>query len=103
MSDLAPLLQGFFTDKLMLQLQASPHTIAAYRDTFTLLLGFAEQRTGHRPTCLSIADLDAPTIGASSSTWKPTAATPPQPATPAWPLSVRSSATRPCGPPSTRQ
>ncbi|WP_406002440.1 tyrosine-type recombinase/integrase [Streptomyces sp. NBC_00829] len=64
MSDLAPLLQGFFTDKLMLQLQASPHTIAAYRDTFTLLLGFAGQRTGHRPTRLSIADLDAPAIGA---------------------------------------
>ncbi len=64
MSNLAPLLQGFFTDKLMLQLQASQHTIAAYRDTFTLLLGFAEQRTGRRPTRLSIADLDAPTIGA---------------------------------------
>jgi integrase/recombinase XerD len=64
MSDLAPLLQGFFTDKLMLQLQASQHTIAAYRDTFTLLLGFAEQRTGRPPARLSIADLDAPTIGA---------------------------------------
>ncbi|MFI1884391.1 tyrosine-type recombinase/integrase [Streptomyces jumonjinensis] len=64
MSDLAPLLQGFFTDKLMLQLQASGHTIAAYRDTFTLLLGFTQQRTGRRPVQLSIADLDAPAIGA---------------------------------------
>ena len=64
MSDLAPLLQGFFTDKLMLQLQASTHTVASYRDTFKLLLGFAEQRTGRRPARLSIADLDAPTIGA---------------------------------------
>jgi site-specific recombinase XerD len=64
MSDLAPLLQGFFTDKLMLQLQASEHTTAAYRDTFTLLLGFAEQRTGRRPAALSIDDLDAPAIGA---------------------------------------
>ncbi|MGW1616976.1 tyrosine-type recombinase/integrase, partial [Streptomyces sp. NPDC002285] len=64
MSDLAPLLQGFFTDKLMLQRQASTHTIAAYRDAFTLLLGFAQQRTGRRPARLSIADLDAPTIGA---------------------------------------
>jgi len=63
-SDLAPLLQGFFTDKLMLQLQASAHTIAAYRDTFTLLLGFAEQRTGSHPAQLSIADIDAPAIGA---------------------------------------
>lgn len=39
-SDLAPLLQSFFTDKLMRQRQASPNTIAAYRDAFTLLLGF---------------------------------------------------------------
>ena len=64
MSDLAPLLQGFFTDKLMHQLQASAHTIAAYRDTFTLLFAFAEQRLGRRPVQLRVADLDAPTIGA---------------------------------------
>lgn len=65
MSDLAPLLQGFFTEKLMLQLQlqASQHTIAAYRDTFTLLLGYAEQRTGRPPTRLSITDLDSPATG----------------------------------------
>lgn len=64
MSDLAPLLQGFFTDKLMRQRQASPHTITAYRDTFTLLLGFARQRTGRQPAQLSVADLDADCIGA---------------------------------------
>ncbi|MGH3439619.1 MAG: tyrosine-type recombinase/integrase [Pseudonocardiaceae bacterium] len=64
MSDLAPLLQGFFTDKLMLQRQASPHTVSAYRDTFTLLLGFLTQRTGQAPARLSISDLDAPAIGA---------------------------------------
>jgi integrase/recombinase XerD len=64
MSDLAPLLQGFFTDKLMHHLQASAHTIAAYRDTFKLLLAFVEQRCGRRPDRLRIADLDAPTIGA---------------------------------------
>lgn len=63
MSDLAPLLQGFFTDKLMLQRQASPNTVAAYRDTFTLLLGFVHIRTGRHPAQLSVADLDAPTIG----------------------------------------
>lgn len=64
MSDLAPLLQGFFTDKLMHHLQASAHTIAAYRDTFKLLLAFVEQRCGRRPDRLCLADLDAPTIGA---------------------------------------
>jgi integrase/recombinase XerD len=64
MSDLAPLLQGFFTDKLMLQRQASPHTVAAYRDTFKLLLGFLAQRASRPPARLSITDLDAPAISA---------------------------------------
>ncbi|MEH0470084.1 hypothetical protein QA943_14660 [Streptomyces sp. B21-097] len=48
----------------MPQLQESRRTFADYRDTFTFLLGFAERRTGRRPTRLSIADLDAPAIGA---------------------------------------
>jgi len=60
----APLLQGFFSDKLVRQRQASPHTIAAYRDAFKLLLGFACQRTGRQPSQLGVADLDAATIGA---------------------------------------
>lgn len=64
MSDLAPLLQAFFTDKLIRQRHASPHTIAAYRDAFTLLLGFIFQRTGRQPSQLSVADLDAVTVGA---------------------------------------
>jgi integrase/recombinase XerD len=64
MSDLAPLLQAFFTDKLIRQRQASPHTIAAYRDAFTLLLGFICQRSGRQPSQLSVTDLDAVTIGA---------------------------------------
>ena len=64
MSDLAPLLQGFFTDKLIRQRHASPHTIAAYRDAITLLLGFVHQRTGRPPARLSITDLDAETIAA---------------------------------------
>jgi integrase/recombinase XerD len=61
---LAPTLQAFFTDRLARQRQASPHTIAAYRDTFRLLLTFAEQRTGKAPSTLQIADLDAPLVGA---------------------------------------
>ena len=64
MSTLAPTLQAFFTDRLVRQRQASPHTVAAYRDTFKLLLAFAEQRTGKPPSSLEIADLDAPLIGA---------------------------------------
>ena len=62
MNDLAPVLQRFFTDKLMLQRQASPHTVIAYRDTFKLLLGFVQQSTGRHPARMGLADLDAATI-----------------------------------------
>jgi site-specific recombinase XerD len=58
------LLEAFFTDRLMRQRQASPHTIAAYRDTFRLLLAFAKQRLGKEPSSLAIEDLDAPFLGA---------------------------------------
>jgi integrase/recombinase XerD len=64
MSALAPTLQAFFTDRLIGQRNASPHTIAAYRDTLRLLLRFAAQRTGRQPSELDIDDLDAPLIGA---------------------------------------
>jgi len=64
MSPLAPTLQAYFTDRLARQRQASPHTIAAYRDTFKLLLGFAFTYTGKAPSRLDVADLDATLIGA---------------------------------------
>jgi site-specific recombinase XerD len=59
---LAPLLQAFFTDRLMSQRQASGHTIAAYRDTLRLLLGFAADRLGRPPHTFDIGELDAPLI-----------------------------------------
>lgn len=64
MSALAPTLQAFFTDRLIRQRQASGHTIAAYRDTFRLLLSFAAGRKGKAPSTLDFADIDAPLIGA---------------------------------------
>jgi integrase/recombinase XerD len=64
MSTLAPLMEAFFTDRLINQRGASPNTIAGYRDTFRLLLGFAADRTGKKPNGLDIADLDAPLIAA---------------------------------------
>jgi site-specific recombinase XerD len=60
---LAPTLQAFFTDRLARQRQASPHTIAAYRDTWRLLLTFASQQTRKPASKLTVADLDAPLIG----------------------------------------
>jgi site-specific recombinase XerD len=61
---LAPTLQAFFTGRLIGQRDASPHTIAAYRDTLRLLLVFTQQQTGIPPSSLGIADLDAPLIAA---------------------------------------
>lgn len=64
MSALAPALQAFFIDRLIGQRAASPNTIAAYKVTFRLLLGFASRRTGQAPNNLDIADLDGPLIAA---------------------------------------
>jgi integrase/recombinase XerD len=63
-TDLAPVLQGFFTDRLARQKKASPNTVAAYRDTCRLLLTFAQGKTGKAPSQLSLADLDATMVGA---------------------------------------
>jgi integrase/recombinase XerD len=62
MTTLAPTLQAFFTDRLISQRRASPHTVAAYRDTFRLLLGFAHTHTGKAPSALGVEDLDAKVI-----------------------------------------
>jgi integrase/recombinase XerD len=64
MTALATTLQAFFTDRLIRQRQASPHTLAAYRDTLRLLLVFASARQKMAPSKLDIDDLDAPLIGA---------------------------------------
>ena len=57
MTRLAPIMQGFFTDHLITQRHASPHTVASYRDTLTLLLGYAHQRSGKLPAQLDLGDL----------------------------------------------
>jgi site-specific recombinase XerD len=57
------LLQTFFTDRLVRQLRASPHTVAAYRDTFRLLLRYAVERRRQPPTKLLTESLDANFIG----------------------------------------
>jgi integrase/recombinase XerD len=64
MSLLAPTLEAFFTERLVGQRRASQHTVAAYRDTFCLLLRFAQQRTGKAPSGLDLSDLDTPLISA---------------------------------------
>ena len=44
-------------------MEASPNTIAGYRDTFRLLLRFASEQTGRAPTKLKIEDLDSALVG----------------------------------------
>jgi integrase/recombinase XerD len=61
--DFAPLCQSFFSQRLMAQRQASPHTIAAYAQTFRLLLTYAQKRLRIPPSKLSLAQLDAVLIG----------------------------------------
>jgi len=61
---LAALLENFFTQRLMSQRQASPHTISSYRDTFRLLLTFAQGRLHKPPSRLDLTEIDAPLIAA---------------------------------------
>ena len=56
------LLQAYFTEHLMRERNASPHTIANYRDTFRLIIAFAQKCLNKPPTKLAIADLDAPFV-----------------------------------------
>ncbi len=61
-SSIAPHVQAFFTQHLCQQKQASPQTIASYRDTFRLFLTFVQETTGHEPAALQVSDLDAPIV-----------------------------------------
>lgn len=57
------LLESFFTKRLVAQRRVSPHTIASYRDTFRLLIRFAEKKLGKAPSRLTLEDLNAPFLG----------------------------------------
>jgi integrase/recombinase XerD len=63
MTALAPIMERFFTERLIAQRRASSHTIASYRDTFRLFLGFVHDRTGKTPSKLTLEDLDAVVVG----------------------------------------
>ena len=101
MSALAPTLEAYFTGRLIGQRRASPHTVAAYRDAWRLLLSYAVARAGKQPSQLDIADLDAPLIAGFLPIWSKSAATAPGPATRGCPPSARSTSTRRCATPST--
>jgi integrase/recombinase XerD len=58
------LLESFFIDRLMRQRQVSPHTLASYRDTFRLLVQYAQRRLRKAPSDLTMPDLDPSLLGA---------------------------------------
>ena len=62
-SRVAPILQAYFTERLA-QREASPHTVASLRDTFSLLLRSAQQRLSKRPSRLEFTDVDAAFVAA---------------------------------------
>ena len=62
-ANFAALLETFFTDRLIAQRRVSSHTVASYRDTFRLLLKFAQKELGKSPSKLVLTDLNAPLIG----------------------------------------
>ena len=64
MTSFPTLVQQFFTDRLKGQLGASPHTVAAYRDTVKTLIRYTCQATGKQPARLDLTDVDAARVGA---------------------------------------
>ena len=58
MTALAPALASFLREHLPRERNASPHTVASYAHAFSLLLRYAANRLGRRPTELTIEDLD---------------------------------------------
>jgi integrase/recombinase XerD len=63
-SNFPALVERFFTRRLIQERGASSHTVASYRDTFRLLLKFAQQQLRKRATSLAVADLDSVLIAA---------------------------------------
>jgi len=56
------LVQAFFQRRLVAERRVSAHTVASYRDTFELLLRYAEHQTGRAPSALTLDDLAAPVV-----------------------------------------
>jgi Phage integrase, N-terminal SAM-like domain len=96
MSTLAPTMQAFFTDRLIRERDASPNTIAAYRDTIRLLITYASHKLGVEPSSLELNQLDASLIGAFLDHLETDRGCGARTATPAWPRSAPSTGTACC-------
>ena len=79
------LVQEFFCEHLVNQRNASPCTVASYRDTFRLLLNFLGKEPGKKPSQLEMRDMTPSAVTAFLrppismrlvSIWKPSATIP---------------------------
>ncbi|RVI01946.1 hypothetical protein CN200_34750 [Sinorhizobium meliloti] len=55
---LAPLLESYFRRRLTKQRNATPATVASYRDALRMLILFAAARLRKKPAALALEDLD---------------------------------------------
>ena len=62
MTELAPCLSAFLREHLPRQRNASRHTVASYADSFMLLIRFAADRLGIRPSAIAVEHLTAELI-----------------------------------------
>ena len=60
--DFATLVRDFFCQRLLNQQNVSPNTVAAYRDTFRILLEFVQRRRKASTAALTLDDIDAPSV-----------------------------------------
>jgi integrase/recombinase XerD len=92
-SDLAPLLQGSFTDKLMRHRQASPTRWPPTATPSRCCSASSSGAAAGRPPSSAWPTSTRQPSARSCTTWRPTGTTPPPPATPAWPPCARCFAT----------
>ena len=92
---IAPFLQFFFAEHLIVHRRVSPETVASYHDTFRLLRQFQQSSVGMEPSHLTLADMQAPVIRGSSIAANKIAGTPCGPGTFGSQPSARFSATLP--------
>ena len=95
MTTFSGLLEGFFTDRLMRQQQASPRTIASYRDAFRLLFQFVQKHLNKSPSSLVIEDINSKLVVDFLCWLEDERQNSARSETPVWPRYIHSSRMRP--------
>ncbi|RWI81192.1 MAG: hypothetical protein EOR30_31785 [Mesorhizobium sp.] len=90
---LAPLLESYFRRRLTKQRNATPATVASYRDALRMLILFAAARLRKKPAALALEELIEISFSLFSTNSRRSGTIPSPRATPAWPRSDLSSAT----------